>query len=589
MLMRKAFLVLFVCLALVGPAWAAATPPYYDLDFEMPECLGGWQILNSPRYELTLDRSETVSGQQSLRVRYASPLPWNELVTVARMDQIVDPAEVAGKHVRLSGYIRTDGLDGADGYATFYWFASSPSGFTYADTYDAGARGTTPWTRYQIELDIPADITQTFFGIMVAGNGTTWYDNLQIEVDGRVLRQKAPQLSPPPPGFATWLGQRVLPFTTPVAGHGFADLQGLGQVIGDARIVSLGEATHGTREFFQMKHRLLEYLVEEKGFTHFAIEANMPEAYRLNDYVLNGVGDPAELLEGMYFWTWNTQEVLDMILWMRQYNASGRGTVQFTGFDMQVSLVAVENVRAFLAQAEPAYLPQAEPVLTRMFQLNNIRRPTAADRASARGLFDHLSANRSAYLAAGLSAEKVDWAIQNARVVVQMVEMLLGITPRDASMAANVEWILDHAPAGSKIVLWAHNGHVNKVPGLMGAYLDQRYGDDMYVLGFAFGSGRYNAIGTTGLTNYEAGVTAPDGVEALLAATGIPRFIVDLRGLGNGPANAGPAGWFHEQRLMRMHGAAAQRCALRPTVAADEYDGLIWFDQTHPSVLLPFD
>ena len=56
---------------------------------------------------------------------------------------------------------------------------------------------------------------------------------------------------------------------------------------------------------------------KEMGFTIFSIEANMPEAYAVNNYVLNGVGDPKQLLQGMYFWTWNTQEVLDMILWMR--------------------------------------------------------------------------------------------------------------------------------------------------------------------------------------------------------------------------------------------------------------------------------
>ncbi|HYN07815.1 MAG TPA: hypothetical protein VES67_10525 [Vicinamibacterales bacterium] len=77
---------------------------------------------------------------------------------------------------------------------------------------------------------------------------------------------------------------------TPEAGRGFADLQPLKTISGDARIVSLGEATHGTREFFQLKHRILEFLATEMGFTIFSIEANMPEAYRLNDYVLTGAG-----------------------------------------------------------------------------------------------------------------------------------------------------------------------------------------------------------------------------------------------------------------------------------------------------------
>jgi erythromycin esterase-like protein len=154
-----------------------------------------------------------------------------------------------------------------------------------------------------------------------------------------------------------WMRQNAIPLQTVEAGHGFADLQPLGQIVGNARIVELGEATHGTREFFQLKHRMVEYLAAQKGFTIFSIEGNMPEAYRLNDYVLHGVGDPKELLKGLYFWTWNTQEVLDMILWMRDFNQSGKGHIEFTGFDMQFATLSVEAVRHFVQQYDPAWLP----------------------------------------------------------------------------------------------------------------------------------------------------------------------------------------------------------------------------------------
>jgi erythromycin esterase-like protein len=154
-----------------------------------------------------------------------------------------------------------------------------------------------------------------------------------------------------------WVRAHAIRLSTVEAGHGFADLQPLEGVIGDARIVSLGEATHGSREFFQLKHRMLEFLASRMGFTIFSIEANMPEAYRLNDYVLNGTGDPAALMRGMYFWTWDTEEVLAMVRWMRAFNESGKGRVQFTGFDMQTPTVAAENVRTFVAKYEPAYLP----------------------------------------------------------------------------------------------------------------------------------------------------------------------------------------------------------------------------------------
>src|SRR4051794_4032483 len=74
----------------------------------------------------------------------------------------------------------------------------------------------------------------------------------------------------------SWIRANAVPLKTVEARHGFDDMQPLRRIIGDARIVSLGEATHGSREFFQLKHRMLEFLATEMGFTIFSIEANMP-------------------------------------------------------------------------------------------------------------------------------------------------------------------------------------------------------------------------------------------------------------------------------------------------------------------------
>ena len=93
-----------------------------------------------------------------------------------------------------------------------------------------------------------------------------------------------------------WIKTNAIPLKTVQAGNGFSDMAPLAKIVGNARIVALGEATHGTHEFFQLKHRMLEFLATRLGFTIFSIEANMPEAHRLNDYVLNGKGDPAQLL-----------------------------------------------------------------------------------------------------------------------------------------------------------------------------------------------------------------------------------------------------------------------------------------------------
>ena len=94
------------------------------------------------------------------------------------------------------------------------------------------------------------------------------------------------------PDIVMWLEENVIPLTTTEPTENHDDLAFLSEMIGDARLVGLGEATHGSREFFTMKHRLVQYLVEEMGFTTFAIEANFPEAARINDYLHTGEGDP---------------------------------------------------------------------------------------------------------------------------------------------------------------------------------------------------------------------------------------------------------------------------------------------------------
>ena len=154
---------------------------------------------------------------------------------------------------------------------------------------------------------------------------------------------KPPEPEPAPKEVRDWFRSQAVPLKTSLPGSGFEDMQPLKAMIGDARIVSVGEATHGTREFFQLKHRMLEFLVSEMGFTIFGIEANWPESLAVNDYVLKGKRDPAKALAGLYFWTWNTEEVLDMIRWMRHYNEdpTHERKIKFQGFDMQTPFVAV--------------------------------------------------------------------------------------------------------------------------------------------------------------------------------------------------------------------------------------------------------
>src|SRR5256714_10411046 len=117
-----------------------------------------------------------------------------------------------------------------------------------------------------------------------------------------------------------WIRETAIPLQALNAGSGFADLAPLKAVLKDARIVGLGESSHGTSEFQRVKHRLLEFLVKEMGYTAFAMEAGYSEAQPMNDYVLHGTGNRADVLSKLGYVAWDMEEFAAMVDWMRAYN-----------------------------------------------------------------------------------------------------------------------------------------------------------------------------------------------------------------------------------------------------------------------------
>jgi erythromycin esterase len=159
-----------------------------------------------------------------------------------------------------------------------------------------------------------------------------------------------------------WLKDNAIPIKTVEAGNGFQDLQPLKHIFKDVRFVGLGEETHGTREFFQFKHRMVEFLVKEMGFRVFAIEASYSACENINDYVMGKSDDGAKALDSQGFWTWNTQEVRAMLDWMRAYNASvpAEKKVKFVGFDIQVNDRGKAALLEYLRRFAPERLADTE-------------------------------------------------------------------------------------------------------------------------------------------------------------------------------------------------------------------------------------
>jgi erythromycin esterase len=152
-----------------------------------------------------------------------------------------------------------------------------------------------------------------------------------------------------------WTKANAIPVKTVEAGNDFADLQPLKQVFSGVRFVGLGEATHGTREFFQMKHRLLEFLVREMGFRIFAMEASYAAMQAINENVMGILIDGPTALENQGYWNWNTQEVLAMMKWAREYNSSVAADkkVKFVGVDIVYNQSGRDKLLAYIKRVAP--------------------------------------------------------------------------------------------------------------------------------------------------------------------------------------------------------------------------------------------
>ena len=360
---------------------------------------------------------------------------------------------------------------------------------------------------------------------------------------------------------AEWINNNCIPLNYVTAENGFDDLKAMKSLIGNARIVSLGECTHGSSEVFSMKHRMLEYLVKEKGFTIFSIEANMPEAYALNGYIIDGKGDPRKLMAGMYFWTWNTQEVLDMIQWMKKYNETATNKISFTGFDMQFADVSIKILRDYLTLHHPGFLS----VLNEYDSLSKHKQMKKNEgndnfkklKVDAQILIDSLNAYKPV-----IYNKDFNWAFQNTRILWQYASNHFSNPSRDESMAENVKWILDENPL-AKIVLWAHNGHIRKDKDgfeykSMGEYLDKLYGKQMIAIGFATAEGTYTAVQRDGkkfigLDSSNIILSKENSYESIFTTADTPDFLLDLRDI---PKQEG-SGWISEKKFFRAVGALA--------------------------------
>src|SRR6266850_1630630 len=355
-----------------------------------------------------------------------------------------------------------------------------------------------------------------------------WYEDFTQTTDQEVrellARRQHPEEAPPTArDIDSTLREAVREAAHRLTGAD-RDYDPLMDLIGDARFVLLGEASHGTHEFYRERARITRRLIEEKGFTIVAAEADWPDAYRVNRFVRGGGRDPAAIDALADFrrfpaWMWRNADVLDFVDWLRQHNegaSSASGAAGFHGLDLYSLAASREAVLTYLRTVDPdaavrarrryACFDHAEEEGAQAYGYGatlGLRRSCEEDViAQLIELRRHVAdyAQRDGRVA----ADAFFAAEQNARVV-QNAERYYRImfrgrdeswNVRDQHMAETLDALIgyfDRPGTRAKAVVWAHNSHLGDARATamaargelnLGQLVRERHGPEVVAIGF---------------------------------------------------------------------------------------------------------
>lgn len=317
-----------------------------------------------------------------------------------------------------------------------------------------------------------------------------------------------------PQPVTNWVRRHAVRLDTVDAAAPLDDLRVLRHSIGDAGVVGLGETMHGTAEHLTLRHRAVRFLVEEMGFRSIAWEEQWTTGVKIDEYIRTGIGDLDALAREMSSqWRWD--EVKDVLVWLRQYNASHTEQVRFVGVDYYLTWrPAYDAVETYVARVAPDRLAELRD------QWAWIRPEPAPDYGPEEhvGWYMNLE-DRSPYIGAARAMYTLvdtiqhehgdaahDLALHNARQILSFYEhydLPEADQPvyRDARAAENLDW-WHRRNKEHRIAYWAANAHTANAPQLRittasgeirfpstGSYLRQWYGNDYVSVGFTFDRG----------------------------------------------------------------------------------------------------
>lgn len=455
-----------------------------------------------------------------------------------------------------------------------------------------------------------------------------WYEDFSPTSDEEVQAAllAAPIAAPAPPPTARLSGLDIIRAAAqPVLGAA-DDYDPIIELARNARFVLIGEASHGTTEFYRERARITRRLIAELGFNGVAAEADWPDAHRANQWVQDRSDDPDVLAALSDFhrfprWMWRNEEVREFLVWLREHNDAlppDMRKVGFHGLDLYSMQRSTEAVISYLEKVDPpsaarararygcfdhfgdnpqvygqmAALGAAEPceneVVGQLVEMQQQRATLAADGPEAAD--DYFAALQNARLAK--NAEAYYRSMFRGRVSSWNL--------RDQHMAESLEALAAHVGPESKWVVWAHNSHLGdaRATGMaaegewnLGQLVRERHGDQAVLVGFTTHTGTVTAA-----TNWDAPAlqrrvrpSLPESHERQLhlAAAGMsPDYLLVLRDGG------AVAEHLITPKLERAIGVIYRPETERfshyfPSALSQQFDVVIHLDET--TALVPLD
>jgi erythromycin esterase-like protein/predicted phosphoribosyltransferase len=390
--------------------------------------------------------------------------------------------------------------------------------------------------------------------------------------------------------------------------------------IGDAPYVLLGEASHGTHEFYRERAQITKRLIEEKGFTAVAVEADWPDAYRVNRYV-RGASDDLDAVEALADfrrfpqWMWRNTQVVEFVEWLRARNDAlppNANQAGFYGLDLYSLHASMKAVLQYLEKVDPEAAKLAreryacfdhfgpDPQVYGFIAGADVEKSCEEE---AINQLVELQRRSAQYAPSGdrMAEDELFYAEQNARVVKDAEEYYRSMFLRDSSswnlrdrhMAETLDALVAHLGrrgGRAKVVVWAHNSHVGNARATemgqrgelnIGQLTREKYGDDAVLVGFTTHHGTVTAASDWDAPAERKRVrqSLPGSYEALFHAARPARFLLTWRG-GDAVTES-----LRDNRLERAIGVIYRPETERMShyfraQLPDQFDAVLHFDET---------